>query len=35
MNSADAADAFTSMLHAIDARDWKGVRRAFAADRSA
>jgi hypothetical protein len=30
MDSSDAADAFTSMLHAIDARDWEGVRRAFA-----
>jgi SnoaL-like domain len=24
------ADAFTEMLHAIDLRDWAGVRRAFA-----
>jgi hypothetical protein len=26
----DAADTFSSMLHAIDSRDWPGVRRAFA-----
>ena len=26
----DAADTVTEMLHAIDARDWAGVRRAFA-----
>ena len=27
---ARAADTFTSMLHAIDAKDWGGVRRTFA-----
>jgi hypothetical protein len=30
MNPSDAANTFTLMLHAIDARDWEGVRRAFA-----
>jgi hypothetical protein len=30
MNTADAATTFTAMLHAIDARDWDGVRNAFA-----
>jgi hypothetical protein len=25
----DAADTLISMLHAVDARDWTGVRRAF------
>jgi hypothetical protein len=30
MDTAGAANTFTSMLHAIDARDWDGVRRAFA-----
>src|SRR6266542_361193 len=29
MDTAGAADVFTSMLHAIDAKDWSGVRRAF------
>ena len=29
MNSPDAAAAFTAMLHAIDARNWQGVRSAF------
>jgi hypothetical protein len=27
---ARASDAFTRMLHAIDAKDWDGVRREFA-----
>jgi hypothetical protein len=27
---ARAGDAFTRMLHAIDAKDWDGVRREFA-----
>jgi len=30
MNVTEAANTFTSMLHAIDAKDWPGVRRAFA-----
>jgi hypothetical protein len=30
MDTSDAATAFTLMLHAIDARDWNGVRAAFA-----
>jgi hypothetical protein len=30
MNVSNAADAFTSMLYAIDSRDWDGVRRSFA-----
>ena len=29
-DSSEAASAFTRMLHAIDAKDWDGVRRAFA-----
>ena len=29
MNSSEAANVFTSMLHAIDMKDWDGVRRAF------
>jgi hypothetical protein len=29
MDTAQAGDTFTRMLHAIDARDWDGVRRAF------
>lgn len=29
MDTAGAADVFTSMLHSIDAKDWDGVRRAF------
>src|SRR5678816_2415385 len=30
MDSSEAAATFTRMLHAIDARDWRGVRAAFA-----
>ena len=30
MDTSDAADTFTLMLHAIDAKDWDAVRRAFA-----
>lgn len=30
MESSDVANAFTRMLHALDARDWAGVRREFA-----
>jgi hypothetical protein len=30
MDATNAADAFTRMLHAIDAKDWNGVRQAFA-----
>ena len=30
MDIARAAHTFTSMLHAIDAKDWEGVRRTFA-----
>lgn len=30
MNATGPADVFTRMLHAIDARDWKAVRNAFA-----
>jgi hypothetical protein len=30
MESLEAANAFTRMLHAIDAKDWAGVRREFA-----
>jgi hypothetical protein len=30
MESTEAANAFTRMLHAIDAKDWAGVRREFA-----
>ena len=30
MESSVVSDAFTRMLHAIDARDWSGVRREFA-----
>jgi SnoaL-like domain len=30
MDGRNAADTFTSMLHAIDAKDWNGVRLAFA-----
>ena len=30
MQLADAAATFTSMLHAIDAKDWDGVRETFA-----
>jgi hypothetical protein len=30
MDISDAANTFTSMLHAIDARNWDGVRLAFA-----
>lgn len=30
MDIASAADTFTSMLHAIDARNWPAVRAAFA-----
>ena len=30
MNLTDAANAFTSMLHAIDAKNWDSVRHAFA-----
>jgi hypothetical protein len=29
MDIATAPDVFTAMLHAIDAKDWDGVRRAF------
>ena len=29
MDTVRAADVFTSMLHAIDAKDWDGVRRSF------
>ena len=32
MDLNDASNAFRRMLHAIDARDWDGVRRAFAAE---
>lgn len=30
MDMAAAADTFTRMLHALDAKDWDGVRAAFA-----
>jgi hypothetical protein len=30
MDTTEAANTFTSMLHAIDVRDWDGVRAAFA-----
>jgi len=30
MDTVQAGDTFTRMLHAIDAREWDGVRRAFA-----
>jgi SnoaL-like protein len=30
MESSDVANAFTRMLHALDAGDWAGVRREFA-----
>jgi hypothetical protein len=30
MDLYGAANTFTAMLHAIDAKDWDGVRRAFA-----
>lgn len=30
MDITRAADTFTRMLHAIDAKDWDGVRQAFA-----
>jgi hypothetical protein len=30
MDLIEASNTFTRMLHAIDARDWDGVRRAFA-----
>jgi hypothetical protein len=30
MDVTRAADTFTRMLHAIDAKDWEGVREAFA-----
>ena len=30
MESTEPASAFTRMLHAIDAKDWAGVRREFA-----
>jgi hypothetical protein len=30
MDPSEAANTFTRMLYAIDARDWAGVRRAFA-----
>jgi hypothetical protein len=29
MDATNAADTFTRMLHAIDAKDWNGVRQAF------
>ena len=32
MDLNEASNAFSRMLHAIDARDWDGVRRAFAAE---
>jgi hypothetical protein len=30
MSTTNPADTFTRMLHAIDAKDWDGVRNAFA-----
>ena len=30
MKTAAPADTFTAMLHAIDAKDWRGVRQALA-----
>jgi hypothetical protein len=30
MSTTNPADTFTQMLHAIDAKDWDGVRNAFA-----
>jgi hypothetical protein len=30
MDTTDATNTFTRMLHAIDAKDWDGVRRTFA-----
>jgi SnoaL-like domain len=30
MSTTNPADTFTQMLHAIDAKDWDGVREAFA-----
>jgi hypothetical protein len=31
MNAGSAADTVTRMLHAVDAKDWPGVRREFTA----